>query len=549
MKRLRPYQEAAIAATLRQLETYGSTVVVLPTGLGKTVYASKLISGWERGNCLFLAHTRELIEQAADKLGAELGYQPGVEMNVQAVETNTLWQGGMTVVGSVQTMYGDRRLEKYRDHPFGLIVVDECHHATASTYKKVVEFFQGVNPGVKVVGITATPNRSDGTALGLMFESVAYQMSINDAVSQGWLVPVSQEYVVVDELEFDGIRTKKNEFGEADFNASQLEEMLTQEETLHKMAVPTLEKVGTRPTLVFTASVRHAHELAAVINRYRPESAAAVDGGTDKEKRKEIIRDFTAGRVQFLCNCAVLTEGFDAPNCAAIVMGRPTKSLSLYTQMLGRGLRPLPGVVDGANLQADDRRLNIATSDKANCLVLDFVGNSNHKLASAYDVLGGNYDAQARELARREATRERKDVGEVMEQAAALLAIERQWKEREHIKAREVRYGAFAVDPFDGDAPELAGSDYTGPARGTATDSQVRLLVNLGVSPKIAEGYSKRQAGAVIDSIAGTRCTVKQAATLRKYGIPTDGVGMDRASRIIDAIAANGWQRPEVIPG
>ena len=548
MKVLRPYQQAAIDATLRQLDTYGRTVVVLPTGLGKTVYASKLIAGWERGNCLFLAHTRELIEQAADKLGAELGYRPGVEMNVQSVEVDTLWQGGMSIVGSVQTMYGDRRLEKYRRHPFGLIVVDECHHATASTYKKVVEFFQSVNPGVKVVGITATPNRSDGTALGLMFESVAYQMSITDAVSQGWLVPVAQEYVVVDELHFEGIKTKKNEFGEADFNTSQLEEMLTQEETLHKMAVPTLEKVGSRPTLVFTASVRHAHELAAVLNRYKPESAAAVDGGTDKEKRKEIIRDFSSGRVQFLCNCAVLTEGFDAPNCAAIVMGRPTKSLSLYTQMLGRGLRPLPGVVDGANLQADDRRLNIATSDKSDCLVLDFVGNSNHKLASAYDVLGGNYDAQTRDLARSEATRQRKDVGEVMEQAAALLAIERQWKEREHIKAREVRYGAFTVDPFDGDGPEMVGSEYTGPARGTSTDSQVRLLVNLGVDRQTAERYSKRQAGAVIDSIAGTRCTSKQAATLAKHGIDPNGVGMDRASRIIDAIASNGWRRPEVIP-
>lgn len=547
MKTLRPYQQAAIDATLSQLDTYGSTVVVLPTGLGKTVYASKLINGWDRGNCLFLAHTRELIEQAADKLGGELGYEPAVEMNVQGADPNTLWQGGMTVVGSVQTMYGDRRLEKYRRHPFGLIVVDECHHATAATYKKVVGYFQAINPNVKVVGITATPNRADGTALGLMFESVAYQMSINDAVSQGWLVPVAQEYVVVDELEFDGIKTKKNEFGEADFNASQLEEMLTQEEMLHKMAVPTLEKVGDRPTLVFTASVRHAHELAAVLNRYKKGSAAAVDGGTGKESRKEIVRNFASGLTQFLCNCAVLTEGFDAPNCAAIVMGRPTKSLSLYTQMLGRGLRPLPGIVDGV-AEAFDRSMGILTSGKPNCLVLDFVGNSNHKLASAYDVLGGNYDAEAKELARREATRQRKDVGEAMEQAAALLAIERQWKEREHIKAREVRYGAYQVDPFDADAPEMAGSDYTGPARGTSTDSQVRLLMNLGVSQQVAERYSKRQAGAVIDSIASTRCTVKQAATLRKHGIDTDGVGMDRASRIIDAIARNGWRRPEVLP-
>lgn len=1220
MKVLRPYQQAAIDATLNQLRQYDSAVVVLPTGLGKTVYASKLISQWERGNCLFLAHTRELIEQAADKLGAELGYRPGVEMNVQAVELDTLWQGGMTIVGSVQTMYGDRRLKKYSKHPFGLIVVDECHHATAATYKKVVGYFQALNPNLKVVGITATPNRADGTALGLMFESVAYQMSINDAVGDGWLVPVVQEYVVVDSLDFDGIKTKKNEFGEADFNQSQLEELLTQEETLHKMAVPTIEKVGDRPTLIFTATVRHAHELAAVLNRYKQDSAAAVDGGTEKERRKEIVRDFAAGKVQFLCNCAVLcldaeteiltdrgfvgidgmtsehkvanwengriwfdhpklivrrnrepgermvtletprrsvrvtedhrmlfrigegsdfrivnardlvgkrgnlpvsghalpfvvepeqegyevtpsriranayhlrksgryspaeakaeatrramkraqmrysspanltlpeceligfwlgdgsanyprsggveytfcqaaackkigqriewllgecctslmagngeryvrwsvsrgtrydatddaglyrlepylkksgtpllwglderqfdylirglwmadgdhndetkpppgirivgvnhdlfdllqavavcrgyrasirverkprkshykplltlsltkqtehrmtdhtlqfedgwkaervwcvtshsgnivtrrrgsvtvmgnTEGFDAPGCAAIVMGRPTKSLSLYTQMMGRGLRPLPGIVDGVP-DAFDRKTGIFTSAKpnclaegtpvltdaglvpiervtramkvwdgfefvthcgtilrgecevvtyagltatpdhkvwtdegwkeigqcalqqipirvtgiggqavretagyqrggsaaqgsrhaddrvrlwhavdqesfergetdgrlpqlreaasraplalgslhlgeaamyeperlrllplrregyslslrlahgngglrsresgaasrvanrpdqqrwalrarqpqilnggrellqhatgevgesgrclsegapghhllrvplaeahfpgldleadriaarkirvwdilnagprhrftaggllvSNCLVLDFVGNSNHKLAGAYDVLGGNYDSETKELARREATRQRKDVGEVMEQAAALLAIERQWKEREHIRAGAVRYGAFEVNPFDADAPELAGSAYTGPTRGTATDSQVRLLVNLGVTQQTAERYSKRQAGAVIDSIAQTRCTTKQAGVLRKHGIDPAGIGMDRASRIIDAIASNGWTRPAELP-
>lgn len=400
---------------------------------------------------------------------------------------------------------------------------------------------------MKVVGITATPNRADGTALGLMFESVAYQMSINDAVEGGWLVPVSQESVFVDSLEFDGIKTRKNEFGEADFNAAQLEELLTQEETLHKMAVPTLEKVGDRPTLVFTATVRHAHELAAVINRYKPNAAAAVDGKTDKERRGELVRDFAAGRVQFLCNCAVLTEGFDAPNCAAVVMGRPTKSLSLYTQMLGRGLRPLPGAVDGV-AEAFDRRMAILTGDKPNCLALDFVGNSNHKLASAYDVLGGNYDQEARELARRETAAARKDVGEVMEQAAALLAVERQWKEREHIKARQVQYQSYAVDPFDADAPGVAGSDYTGPVRGTATDSQVRLLMNLGITQAVAERQSKKSAGLLIDKFASERCTVKQAATLRKYGIDPAGVGMDRASRVIDAIANNGWRRPEVLP-
>ncbi|HVK14424.1 MAG TPA: DEAD/DEAH box helicase [Gemmataceae bacterium] len=546
MKTLRPYQQAAIDATRSQLRAYPSTVVVLPTGLGKTVYAAKLVAEWEQGNCLFLAHTQELIRQAADKLGAELGYPPAVEMNVQGADPGCIWQGGMTVVGSVQTMYGDRRLAKYKDHPFGLIVVDECHHATASTYRKVIEYFRQVNPSVKVVGITATPNRADGTALGLMFESVAYQMSINDAIDGGWLVPVQQEYVVVESLSFDGIKTRANEFGEADFNAQQLEAVMTEEETLHKMAVPTVEKVGDRPTLVFTATVRHAHLLADVLNRYKPGSAKAVDGGTDKDQRKEIIREFSAGEIQFLCNCAVLTEGFDAPNCAAIVMGRPTKSLSLYTQMLGRGLRPLPGVVDGVP-EAFDRRMGILTSDKPNCLVLDYVGNSEHKLASAYEVLGGNYDAESRDLARREAARQQKPVGEALEQAKALLELQRDWREREHIKAREVSYGSYRTNPFE-DGPAVAGSNYTGPERGSVTDSQLRLLINLGVAEQVALRYSKRQAGAVIDSVGKTRCTAKQARTLAKYGVNPDGVGIQRAGRIIDAIAANGWRPLKEVP-
>lgn len=546
MKKLRPYQQAAIDATLSQLNQYNSTIVVLPTGCGKTVYASKLISEWERGNALFMAHTRELIHQAADKLSLELGYRPAVEMALQGADPGGLWQGGFNVVASVQTMYGDRRLEKYRDFPFGLIVIDECHHATAAGYRKVVEYFRKLNPSIKVVGITATPNRSDGTALGLMFESVAYQMSIQDAVESGWLVPVQQEYVVVDSIKFDGIKTKKNEFGEADFTPSQLEEIMDDEETLHKMAVPTIERVGTRPTLIFTASVRHAHNLASVINRYRPDSAKAVDGTTPADERKEIIQDFQSGKLQFLANCAVLTEGFDAPNCSAIVMGRPTKSLSLYTQMLGRGLRPLAGIVDGV---ADpmDRRLAILTSGKSNCLVLDFVGNSEFKLANAYDVLGGNYDVETRELARTEAKKTRKDVGEVMEQARLLLMLEREMREREEIKAKAT-YTAYQADPFDMEAPTIVGSGDTGPKRGSATDNQIRLLINLGIPPAKAKACSKPQAGAMIDSLKATRCTAKQAKTLQRAGIPIEGIGMDRASRIIDALVKNGYQKLKELP-
>lgn len=545
MKSLRPYQQAALDATLQQLNAVNSTVVVLPTGLGKTVYAAKLITGWERGNCLFLAHTRELINQAADKIGVELGYRPSVEMNVQGIEVDDLYQGGMVVVASVQTMYGDKRLRKYERHPFGLIVIDECHHATSATYRKVVDHFRTLNPYLKVVGITATPNRSDGTALGLLFETCAYQMSIHDAIREGWLVPVQQEYVVVDTLDFDGMKLGKNEFGEQDFKAADLEEVLTEEEALHKQAIPILDKVDARATLVFTSTVKHAHDLAAVLNRYRKESAAAVDGTTLPERRRELIRDFSEGRLQFLCNCAVLTEGFDAPVCGAIVMARPTKSITLYTQMLGRGLRPLPGLVDGVPL-AEERRLAVRMSEKPSCLVLDFVGVSEHKLATSYDVLGGNYDVQTRELASQEAKRQRRDVNELMEEAAALMELENEQKGRQQYRAAGASYSSFESDPFKDDATPVGGaSDYH---RGGSTDQQVGLLMNLGVRREVALGYTKRQAGSVIDSMGQTHCTAKQAKVLAKFGVPVQGVGMTRASKIIDAIANNGWNLPAELP-
>lgn len=543
-RQLRPYQQAAVDATLRQLDHYGSTVVVLPTGCGKTVYASRLIAGWERGNTLFLAHTRELIHQAADKLAVDLGYRPPIEMGVSAVDVDTMYQGEMCVVASVQTMYGDKRLAKYSRHPFGLIVIDESHHATAATYRKVIDHFRGLNPSLKVVGITATPNRADGAALGIVFDSEAYQMSIGDAIGDGWLVPIEQEYVVCGEINYDGIKTKKNEFGEADFSGSALEDVMVEEEALHAIAKPLVEKAGDRPTLVFCAGVQHAHAMAAVINRYKENAAVAVDGKTDPIDRKQAVANFASGRLQFLTNCMVFTEGFDAPNCSCVAMARPTKSLSMYMQMLGRGLRPLPGVVDGVP-EAFDRRMGILTSGKPACYVLDFVGNSNHKLANVFDVLGGNYDADVRELAKTEAVRQKKPVGEVLEQAKALLELERQWADRRHITA-SAAYSAYGVDPFgEGAAPAVQTASK---GRGGSSDAQVGLLVKLGVDRATALGYSKRQAGAVIDSLASTKCTAGQAKTLQRAGIDPTGIGMDRASRIIDSIAKNNWQRPKEIP-
>src|SRR5262249_37454191 len=145
------------------------------------------------------------------------------------------------------------------------------------------------------------------------------------------------------------------------------------------------------PTLVFCASVGHARLMAEVLCRYRRGSARALDGTSHPEERRAVVGDFRAGRLQYLCNCGLFLEGFDAPAVAVVVMARPTKSLALYTQILGRGTRPLPGVVDPLALApAAERRAAIAASAKPRMLVLDFVGNSGrHRIITAADLLGG----------------------------------------------------------------------------------------------------------------------------------------------------------------
>jgi superfamily II DNA or RNA helicase len=543
MKTMRPYQIDAHAKVLEAFERYASTLVVLPTGMGKTVVAAKLMTGWERGNCLFLAHTTELIEQAAESLASEMdGYRPVVEMNVRGADPNLIEQGGLIVVGSVQSMFRDRRLLKYAPHPFGLIVVDECHRATGASYRKVINFFRDRNPGLKVLGLTATPKRADNTSLGLVFESEAYQTSINPAIADGWLVPIRQRAVVIEGLDFTGLRTRLNEVGEKDFSDEQLEQIINEEKTLQGFARATFDLAGDRKTIAFTPGVRSAHQLASILNRLRDGCAEAIDGETPKDIRPEMVRRFRDGQTQFLCNCSVLTEGFDAPTCSCIAMCRPTKSVGRYVQMLGRGLRPLPGTVDG-HPAAFDRQTAIFTSDKPDCLVLDFAGVSEHKLVDVWDALGGAYDAETVELA--EASGEKQNVSDDLEKAKLLRMLMLQWEERKPIVADKVEYTQFGVSPFgDGARPVLAG----GPKRGGATDPQVALLVKLGVAPETAAGYSKRQAGAVIDSIAATRCTDKQGQLLRKHGIDPAGIGMDQASRIIDAIARNGWRRPPELP-
>jgi superfamily II DNA or RNA helicase len=455
--KLRPYQDRALEQILRALRSHSSTMAVLATGLGKTVLFSHVALHAQK-RVLIIAHRKELLAQAAEKIEAVIGVRPGVEMGLERSDEQSFLKSRV-VVASVQTLSKPKRREKFNPADFGLIVIDEAHHAVAASYTTVIDYFRngnpdaGIqgNPNVKVLGVTATPKRTDKLAMGRIFESEACNYGIEPALADGWLVPITQRAIVVKDMDFSNCNTHAGDLAEVD-----LERILTEEKVLHGQAKPTVELAGDRPTLVFCVNVAHAKRMAEVLCRYKTDSAVALDGETPDEERDAVVNRFRQGKIQFLVNCGLFLEGFDAPAVACVAMCRPTKSLSLYTQVLGRGTRPLPGVVDPlADLEPTFRIRAIADSPKSDLLVLDYVGNSGrHKIVTAMDVLGGKYTDDVRKAAGKIAESEAVDVKVALERAAAERELELEIAARDAearrklIRAQRVEYVQRDVSVF-----------------------------------------------------------------------------------------------------
>ncbi len=489
---LRPYQHRCLEKIRDDFERLDSTLAVLATGLGKTVIFSELARRWDRGRVLIVAHRDELIQQAADKLHKATGERPAIEMGESWSDEDGFLRPAKVVVTSVQTMCRPKRCQRFRPADFGLVVIDEAHHAIAESYRKVIAHFRQNNE-LKVLGVTATPRRSDDLALGQVFEGCAFEFGINDAIREGWLVPIRQKIVQVEDLDFSQVKTVAG-----DFHQGELEAILSQEGILHRMAAPLVELAGDQPTLVFCVGVAQARLLAALLNRYKPHSAESVNGETPKPRRKEIVDDFRSGKLQFLCNVGVFLEGFDAPETSVLAMCRPTQSLVVYLQALGRITRTRPGVVDGVN-DAAERVRRISLDRKPCGLVLDYVGNSekhNNKLVTSADALGGQYALPVRQYAARVANEEGSAIPteEALERADAELALLAEEEERRRaIKAkaqftlRDPGGSHWSYDPGDGAEPD--------------TNKQIWKLRSLGFSTDRAAAMSKKQASRVIAKI------------------------------------------------
>jgi superfamily II DNA or RNA helicase len=524
----RPYQQLADAAITRELETLNrrSTLLVMATGTGKTWSFVERTRRCKThgGRTLILAHRDELIQQPRRKLEA-LGIHADVEKGKQRASLNA-----KVAIASVQSLRGARLLRFARDH-FDLVIVDEAHHALAPGYRTILDHFDTA----KILGVTATPLRADGAALGDVFETVAFRYEIREAIRDGWLVPIVARRIVLDGVDLSAVKTRAGDLAQ-----DQLAALLETERAITGVVVPLLELAGDRPTVLFGVDVAHATRLAAALNDRRPGCARAISGETDDAERGSLLDGFAAGEFQFLCNCALLTEGWDAPHTACVAIVRPTKSWALFVQMAGRGTRPS------------------RETGKRDLLLLNFTGTAGkHRLVGPADCLAGSElgldaipDDVRDELDRLLGTQQI-ELEAVVASATASVAQRRAELARDAV----VRFHAEDLDPFLGPEPQASREEYdVAPyrippewARQPPDAKQLKVLDARGVTvSKLPPGFTKAQAAILCirleRRITAGLCSLAQARALTRAGIPTADLSFERAKELCTKLRIGGWR-------
>ena len=516
---LRPYQQEAREAVEHQWREVDRTLLVLPTGCGKTiVFASVTADRVSAGDrVLILAHRGELLEQAADKLRQAVGLGCAVEKAGESC----LGSWYRVVVGSVQTLMREKRLEQFPPDYFGTIVIDEAHHAVSDSYRRILDHFSDA----KVLGVTATPDRGDMRDLGAVFESLAYEYTLPRAIREGYLTPI-QALTVPLTLDISGVSMQSG-----DFKASEIDTAL--DPYLEQIAGEMAQLCADRKTVVFLPLVKTSQKFRDILNAHGFRAAEVNGESTD---RAEVLADFDAGKYNVLCNSMLLTEGWDCPSVDCVVVLRPTKVRGLYCQMVGRGTRLSPG--------------------KENLLLLDFLWmTERHELCHPASLI-----CETEEVALRmtenlaEETGCPVDLEEAVQQASEDVIAQREEalaKQLEEMRKRKRRL----VDPLQYEmsiqAEDLA--DYV-PAFGwevlPPTAEQQEALSRAGILPDGVESAGK--ARLLLDRLAKRReeglTTPKQIRFLEQRGFRSVGTwSFASAKHMIDRIAGNGWKTPRSI--
>lgn len=330
---LRPYQQRAVDFVRNALSNQGdfgsntaeeavnSAIIVLPTGCGKTICFSSIVENElnDGGRVLVLAHRNKLLEQAHDKL-------------LSACDIDASYEGkdggdNRVVICSIQSMSRDDRLSKYNPNYFSLIIVDETHHIASPSYMKVRDYFSGA----KLVGVTATPVRGDGHDTRIDFDVVGPEYTTQQAISDGYLTPVHVKKVPL-KIDISDVHLQGG-----DYSAGEVANVLNK--YLVKIAKVTSEIASDKKTVVFVPLVSTAQKMAEI---YRNVGLRAEYVSGDRKDSDEILRKFEQGEYDVVVNSMLLTEGWDCPSVDCVINLRPTRSESLYTQIIGRGLRLSP---------------------------------------------------------------------------------------------------------------------------------------------------------------------------------------------------------------
>jgi len=516
---LRPYQQKAKAAVFKEWDTgNGKTLLVLPTGCGKTIVFAKITEELVRRGkrVLILAHRGELLEQAADKIAKSTGLQCATEK----AEESCLGSWYRVVVGSVQSLQRPKRLAQFSKDYFDNIIIDEAHHVISGGYQAVLEHFNTA----QVLGVTATPDRGDMKNLGTVFDSLAYEYTLPKAIKEGFLVPIKALTIPL-KLDLSGVGTQAG-----DFKVSDIDTAL--DPYLYQIADEMMNYCKDRKTVVFLPLIKTSQKFCEILNS-KGFRAAEVNG--DSDDRSTVLKDFDKGKYNVLCNSMLLTEGWDCPSVNCVIVLRPTKVRGLYSQMVGRGTRLSPD------------------TGKTDLLLLDFLWHTERmELCRPAHLICENP-----EVAKKMTENLEKEPGAAVDiEEAEKAAAEDVVSQREEALAKTLsemkKRKRKLVDPLQFEM-SIQAEDLTSyiPAFGweaaPPSDKQKQKLEKLGIFPDEIDNAGK--ANLILDRLSKRRdegyTTPKQIRFLESRGFKHVGNWQfEPARKLIDRIAASGWHIP-----
>lgn len=381
---LRYYQKEAITAVYNQWNEVQTTAIIAATGGGKTeMYLS--LATEAAGRVLVIAHRDYLLNQPISRLKKHGFDDVAVEKAEQRSEVGL--GKAKIVFASVQSLCRPNRLATFNPHDFDLVIVDEAHRSVAKSYRTIIDHFKQ-NHRLRMLLLTATPKRKDGIALGNVCDSVAYVYGPQQAIDEGWIVPLRFYRREVKGLDFSKVKMKGT-----DLDPDQVQKALMEEESLHTVCASLAEDLG--PTLIFCPGVLVARAYSALMdNRYRPGRSAVLWQDSDDIERETVGKKLAQGDLDYVFNCDIATEGYDVPELVRVVWAAPTASLVKFTQGTGRVFRPhgsLKNALTGDRAESEARRMLIAQSPKPMGMVVTYYPqNCQHQLCEPNDILGGD---------------------------------------------------------------------------------------------------------------------------------------------------------------